>query len=88
MKQKTRTEQATMDREQKKRTGKKKEITHEAPAPVRPMVVRRSADAPCTTANLGYITVGGLDWKEGDLKIFLERGQRKGVREKEYRGYC
>jgi hypothetical protein len=51
------------------------------------MVVRRSADAPCTTANLGYITVGGLDWKEGDLKIFLERGQRKGVREKEYRGY-
>jgi hypothetical protein len=68
-----------MDREQKtKRKKKKKQITHEAPALIRPKVVRRSADAPHTTVNFGYIAVVGLDWKEEGLK-FLERGQRKGL---------
>jgi hypothetical protein len=41
--------------------------TAPAPAPVRPKVVWRSADAHHTTTNLRYIAVAGLDWKEKDL---------------------
>ncbi|KAK2401959.1 hypothetical protein QL285_051517 [Trifolium repens] len=50
---------------------------NEAPAPVRPKVVRRSAAAHRTITNLGYIAVERFGLEGGDLKI----SQRE-VREK------